>query len=308
MGDGFYFPEAVDVIADVVRETNGAELFVIDGSNKHGWKSRTSGQPFSFRPLGQMNHHTGPGRWNPMVNFIHHGSSIAPLANGMTSNPYETDGKVIVAVVACGRANHAGKGSWYPDVPASAGNGLLWGWEHHHPGDASGWHPLHREVILRLNVGMNLAFNWLAYNVPDHKDYAPGRKVDRAHESGVAWRDLIQVRMDVGHHSGHARKARTVSLNRIAGGTWFGTVALMNQTRFRPGDTETMYIVVRNTDEASRVAAMGAPWAEVERDHVPQETADLIRHFKPTDLQVLGGPNAVPGKVARECQRIAENA
>lgn len=303
MGNGVYFPEAVDVISQVCRETNGAELLVIDGSNQHGYKG------YSFTPMGQMNHHTGPGSWPGLLNFMHHGSSIAPLCNGATSNPYETNGKVIVAVLACGRANHAGRGVWSPRVPTDHGNKLLWGWEHQHSGSSSHpWHPLHREIILRLNVAMNLAFNWRAHDVPDHKDYAPRRKIDRISENGDAWRSLIQQRMNVGHHSGHERKVKTVDLDRMSGGTWFDTVAMMNKVRFRPEDGQTMYIVVTDTKEASRVAAMGKPWAEVNRNGVPEETADLIRHFKPTRLVVLGGPAAVPERVATDCKRIAENA
>lgn len=186
-----YFPDAIDVIADVCRNTKGARLVVLDGARGRGYRDR------SFAPIGQMNHHTGRGSWAGLTNFIATGSSIAPLANGMTSNPYETDEVCIVQIVACGRANHAGVGIWTPDIPQNHGNGRLWGWEHQHEGGSRPWHPLHREVIFRLNVALCLEFGWEVHNTPDHKEYATprGRKVDRAHEDGAAWRNEVLTRV-----------------------------------------------------------------------------------------------------------------
>lgn len=307
MGDGYFFPEAIDVIADVCRDTPGAELIVLADAPRHG--ARWTSGPATFTPDGSMNHHTGRGGWVPLLNFMRHGSSIAPLCNGATSNPHETDGKVIVAVVACGRANHAGRGVWAPGaVPTNGGNRLLWGWEHQHPGDATPWHVLHREVILRLNAAMCLAFGWPVANTPDHKDYAPGRKVDRAHENGAAWRAMVANRISIGHHTGHRPKERAVATKRIGGAGRHDTAAMLARTAWgedhRGGLAFLLATDTPDADAVANVARMG-PILTVDRDTLPPATARELARFKPDEVIAIGGTAAISDQVLQAARDAA---
>jgi len=110
-------------IADRLR---AAGLTVIECA---GWQSRGSS---SFSPQGSVNHHTAgpPTGATPSLNTCINGRPdlAGPLCHVMQSR--ESGRPDAAYVVAAGRANHAGSGSWQ----GLSGNSSVWGLEIEHDG------------------------------------------------------------------------------------------------------------------------------------------------------------------------------
>lgn len=158
-----------DVVADAFRGIRGFQVDTF-----RGWQSR-SARTQSFAPIGVMNHHTGPGRYDNLLNYMCLNAGIAPLCNIATSRPQ--NGIVRITICAAGRANHAGRGN-LPWTGVNGGNYRTIGIENQNDGREA-WpgqqveaiHILSAALMKHLGVGMD--------RLVDHKTYAPGRKPDR---------------------------------------------------------------------------------------------------------------------------------
>jgi hypothetical protein len=144
-----------------------------------GWQSRGSSD---FNPRGSVDHHTadGPNGSAPSLDGIINGfsgSAPGPLAQVMQSR--EPDGNDIFYVVAAGRANHAGEGGWH----GLSGNSSVIGLEIEHTGTDP--LPEHRQrLAARFHAAMARG-RWDASMVCQHKEWAPGRKIDAAENVDV---------------------------------------------------------------------------------------------------------------------------
>ena len=156
-----------DVVRDTFRGVRGVQVDEIPG-----WETR--GRPVANHQ-GVIDHHTGRGSYNALLNYMAYGSSIAPLCNIATSRPW--NGIVRVTIVSSGKANHAGRGQlWW--TGHDNGNAAAIGIEHQNDGSQS-WPAQQVEVMKRLDKALLDHMGLGTDRLADHKTYAPGRKVDR---------------------------------------------------------------------------------------------------------------------------------
>jgi hypothetical protein len=161
-------------IADRLRK---AGLNVVE---QPGWRVRGNSD---FNPKGSVNHHTAAGGTasTPSLDYITSGSSIAPLANVMQSRERDQDDKFYV--IASGRANHAGKGSWR----GLSGNSSVYGLEIEHDG-TSVLSIERQRLAARCHAAMLLGINHPdPNNVCQHREWAPDRKIDAAQGVNANW-------------------------------------------------------------------------------------------------------------------------
>lgn len=163
MGNQLWLP---DVVADAFRGVKGYRVEVMSG-----WSSRGR---TNFAPIGVMNHHTGRGGYEALLNYMAHGSSISPLCNIATSRP--EGGVVRITIVEAGKANHAGRG-YLPWTGKDGGNYRTIGIENQNDGaqpwptqQVEGIHILSAALLKQLGVGTD--------RLVDHKTYT-SRKPDR---------------------------------------------------------------------------------------------------------------------------------
>lgn len=164
-------PWIADVLADAFRGVKGFQVEVYPGFSTRG--------STAFAPIGVMNHHTGPGGYDNLLNYMMRGSKIAPLCNWATSRPH--NGVVRVTVCSAGRANHAGRGGsgrggtdW---IPTDSGNRLTIGGEHQNDGGQP-WDTQQLEAVHRGSAAMLKHLRQNESRACMHKTYAPGRKPD----------------------------------------------------------------------------------------------------------------------------------
>lgn len=124
----------------------------------------------SFYPHGAVCHWTaGPSTGDrPSLNVCTYGR---PGLSGPLCNVFLTRGGVAV-VVAYGRANHAGKGSWKRLV----GNSSVFGTEAESSG--KGWTDAQRWAYPRINAAYAKLAGFDASMVCGHNEWAPSRKID----------------------------------------------------------------------------------------------------------------------------------
>src|SRR5437762_7460474 len=140
-----------------------------------GW--RTRGRPFSFDPRGVVFHHTASNRKSgsdPSLAICVQGRSDlpGPLCHLMIGR----DGTVYL--VAAGRANHAGLGGPWRNIPQDSANTYTIGVEVENDGVGEPWTDqlldTCAEVFATLLVGLHRTQSWLI----GHKEWAAGRKID----------------------------------------------------------------------------------------------------------------------------------
>lgn len=147
-----------------------------------GWKSRGS---TAFDPEGVVLHHTAgaPIGAAPSLNVCVHGRTglPGPLCNVLV-------GRDLVAyVVAAGRANHAGKGSWKGLV----GNGSVYGVEFENVGtSAEPWTFAQTELMAKVSAALARG-RFDADTCCLHKEWTPGRKVDPHSLFGADYRARV---------------------------------------------------------------------------------------------------------------------
>lgn len=168
-----------DILADEFRGAHGFQVDVVEG-----WQDR--GRPALY-PKGIMNHHTGRGSYNALLNYMAYNAPYPPLCNIATSRP--DNGIVRVTVVASGKANHAGRG--YVDwTGKDRGNNYSIGFENQNDG-AQEWPEQQNEAIARANAAILKYLDLGVDRLVDHKTYAPTRKVDRVHVDLDHWRNYV---------------------------------------------------------------------------------------------------------------------
>lgn len=162
-------------IPDVLRDW-GLPVDVVSG-----WERR--GSAF-FEPVGTMCHHTGAGGVTVLRRILTYGRSDLP--GPLCQVDLTPDGRV--GVIAAGRANHAGRGSWR----GASGNSRWLGIEAHSPGNGY-WTPIQRDRYPILVAALNSGLRAPADMAPAHREYAKpaGRKPDPA---GI---DMPDLRADV---------------------------------------------------------------------------------------------------------------
>ncbi len=140
-----------------------------------GWKNR--GRPGTFAPRGVMFHHTASSQ---------HGGAAPSLATCVRGRPDVTgplchvlvgrDGTV--HVIAAGRANHAGSGGPWRNIPRDSGNAFTVGVEVENNGVGERFSDELLEacdvVFATLLLGLRRRSGWLV----GHKEWAPQRKID----------------------------------------------------------------------------------------------------------------------------------
>ncbi len=174
-------------MADAFRK-NGLRVREVEG-----WKSR--GRPGTFAPRGVIFHHTASNR---------HGGSAASLGTCLHGRPGITGPlcNVLVArdgtvhLIAAGRANHAGKGGPFRNIPRDSGNAFLAGVEVENDGVGEKWTPELLQtcdvVFATLLLGLQRQAVWLI----GHKEWAPGRKIDPARtDAGLPGMDKVRARV-----------------------------------------------------------------------------------------------------------------
>ena len=165
-------------IADRLRAA-GLAVVEVDG-----WQSRGSD---SFDPRGGVDHHTaGSNNGNaPSLEVCTNGHSTlsGPLCNtlqGFDGTQY---------VIASGRANHAGEGSWH----GLSGNSSVYGMERENTGHDPARGGQHESAARAWNAILNGGpFGSIDPGmVCGHKEWSPGRKPD-FHDVDYGWfRDQI---------------------------------------------------------------------------------------------------------------------
>lgn len=154
-----------------------------------GWKTR--GRPYTFTPHGVVNHHTASNRSSgdaPALNTVVHGRPgiPGPLCNVLVAR----SGRVLL--VAAGYANHAGLGGPWGDIPRDSGNRYAVGIEFENDGIGEPWTDRQLMVGAKLNAIIIERFRRGRRYCFEHKEWAPGRKPDRARIDGDAWRDRVR--------------------------------------------------------------------------------------------------------------------
>lgn len=151
-----------------------------------GWQTRGSS---SFNPRGHVVHHDAGNNWTTPPGILIAGRSDlpGPLCNFALGR----DGKVWM--VAAGRANHAGTGSWRGLV----GNSFVWGTEANNRGTGEMWPDVQIDAYVRLCAATCEFSGFSAEMVCRHAEWAPSRKIDPAGpwEDGHDWsRDASHFR------------------------------------------------------------------------------------------------------------------
>ncbi|MBA2338575.1 MAG: N-acetylmuramoyl-L-alanine amidase [Acidimicrobiia bacterium] len=174
-----------------VATTAGYPVVVVDG-----WEDR--GAPtMQASPAGALYHHTaGPAEYDTTSDF----PSLYTLLNGNATTPpplshYGVGYSGTIYVIAAGKCNHAGLGSW-PGVGTSedgSGSPNLIGVEVEHPGvSTEPWPDAQRDSVRRLfaAIAAHLGADTISadtdtgFVVLGHKEWAanppgwPGRKID----------------------------------------------------------------------------------------------------------------------------------
>lgn len=160
----------------------GLEPVLVDG-----WQAR--GGNCNFR--GSVNHHTaGPAKgYLPSLKTLINGRSdlSGPLCN-VALPRYADESDKRVYVVAAGRANHAGVGSW----KNLEGNSSVLGLEREHTGSALELTTFHQfDMAAAVHAAFADGANFDSAFVCQHYEWTT-RKIDYIHEAGSTLRARVQ--------------------------------------------------------------------------------------------------------------------
>ena len=149
-----------------------------------GWETRGSS---SFNPKGHVVHHDAGSHWTTPPGILIAGR--ADLPGPLCNFALGRDGKVWI--VAAGRANHAGLGSWKGLV----GNSSVWGTEANNAGTGEEWPDVQIDAYARLCAATYDYSGFTAEYVCRHAEWAPTRKIDPA----GPWEDGHDWSLDASH-------------------------------------------------------------------------------------------------------------
>ena len=174
-----------------------------------GWKHR--GRPGTFSPRGVVFHHTASGRKSGSAPSLHTCRDGRPGINGPLCNVMIGRDRTVF-VVAAGRANHAGKGGPFRNIPRDSANAFMAGVEVENDGVDEKWTPelLHTcdVVFATLLLGLHRSPSWLI----GHKEWAPKRKIDPRTV------DMDERRAGVAHRMARQANGHTAAAAAKAGG------------------------------------------------------------------------------------------
>jgi hypothetical protein len=169
-------------ITDIIRAAMDDPLLSdVDITWVPDWESR--GRPGSFEPKGLVAHHTADRAYgsdyailSAIRDGIDQGGSwlpgpLAQFGLGRDSTVY---------VVAAGKANHAGPGSW----GRLSGNGSVWGIEAANDGIGEPWPARQVAVYLALIAALARATGFGAADVCRHEEWSTAGKIDPYDASG----------------------------------------------------------------------------------------------------------------------------
>lgn len=166
-------------LADTLR---AAGLSVIE---EPGWKTRGRGE--MGEPKGVLCHHTAGPRSGlaPSLGIVRDGRADLP---GPLSQLF-LDRVGTWHVLAAGRCNHAGKGSWH----GATGNSDLIGVEAENPGDGSPWPASQLESYARGVAAILKRLGVDSVMAAGHKEFATprGRKIDPTFDM-VEFRERVE--------------------------------------------------------------------------------------------------------------------
>lgn len=154
-------------LPDVIRDA-GFDIHV-----EPGWETR--GKTFYRSVKGVVCHHTATPQSRrgdyPSLQIVRDGRVDVP--GPLSQLGLGRSGKKVY-IIASGRANHAGAGSW----PGFYGNTDLIGIEAEHPGGSYGWPVDQYDAYVVLVEVLLKQLGKPAANAIGHKEWAPTRKVD----------------------------------------------------------------------------------------------------------------------------------
>jgi peptidoglycan hydrolase-like protein with peptidoglycan-binding domain len=136
-----------------------------------GWETRGT---TTFDPIGVMWHHTAsPANWSSrqLTNLLVKGHST--LKGPLCQLQLNRDG--VYVVIAAGRANHAGTGSW-PTI--RAGNTQTIGIEAANDGVGEPWPEEQVDAYIIGTAALLKHMGQPVENIVGHKEWAPRRKID----------------------------------------------------------------------------------------------------------------------------------
>lgn len=165
----------------------------------NGWRTRGSS---SFNPGGAVNHHTAGARNGvlPSLRILAEGRRDlpGPLCNVAQSRSTEYDPNLKyddVFLVAAGRANHAGRGGWRGLV----GNSSVFGLEIEHVGTNAEPFPERRlHTAYRIHRAFAEVGGYSFDKICQHKEWAPGRKIDFVNTVGDHFRHGVSLQTKAG--------------------------------------------------------------------------------------------------------------
>lgn len=173
---------ALTWLADVLRAA-GCKVVELDG-----WKN--AGRAEMGAVKGVLAHHTGAGSTKGLLDLIQNGRSDLP---GPLSHLFlDDDGTWYV--IAAGRCNHAGAGSWHG---VTAGNSQFIGVEARNAGDGKDvWEEVQMDAYARGVAAILKHVGADAVMAVGHKEYAlpRGRKIDPSFDM-VAFRANVEAFM-----------------------------------------------------------------------------------------------------------------
>jgi len=149
-----------------------------------GWQTRGSAL---FAPRAVMWHHTASamGKNLPSLNIVTNGRPdlAGPLCHVLVGRDNCS------VVIAAGRANHAGSGSW---AGSSVGNSAYWGVEVENVGtQAEPWRPDQLQNVAEITAALISYEPALVAGCCMHKEWAPSRKIDMHTISGNEMRARV---------------------------------------------------------------------------------------------------------------------
>ncbi len=156
---------------------------------ENGWETRGT---TAFEPIGVMWHHTAsPPTWSSrqLTNLLVKGHTT--LKGPLCQLQLNRDG--VYVVIAAGRANHAGNGSW-PTI--RLGNTQTIGIEAANTGVGEPWSAEQVNAYILGTAALLKHMGKTAENVVGHKEWAPSRKIDPAGLDMNEMRSKIQAVLD----------------------------------------------------------------------------------------------------------------
>jgi len=159
-----------------------------------GWHTR--GHDFPVRPDGAIRHWTAGALFGdaPSLRVCTHGRQdlVGPLCNVFQSRAVDSRGLDVVHVVAAGKANHAGTGSWN----GASGNYAFLGLEIEWAGPTEPFAPVRNrkftsELVMRALLDCAAGNN--TDDVCEHREYAPTRKIDTNLSGAELRRRMVEL-------------------------------------------------------------------------------------------------------------------